>query len=378
MLSASCSHWPFEGEGERAPDAAGGRASAAKAQQAEPASALSPGAGVAAGDADDAGTTKARLEGQTFTNSEEFYKWFSEVESLYLRETESKFTEYASCLREHSDGLAGILRQIDDALQQYEHLKLQQLKVRAKTQSVQGTCERLAREREQLEEFAQAVKSKLRFFDELESIANQIQLSEQALASAQLPSATSSSSGRAGAGGLTAEDYIDSLGKIDDCISFLAQNSQYLESGAYLAKYRALQHKALSSVRQFVCAAFSKAAQEVIGAQQRAQQAKGAMAAGGSKAGLETALLYVKFKAAVPDLQKVVGAIQMRLSRQDYSRLMHEIQRFYSEKRIEVLGESVEEHLLQYQGANELPMLIRLGSAYVIFYSPLPALSLFR
>ena len=282
---------------------------------------------------------------ETFKNSEEFYKWFSEVETVYLSETESKFREYAASLKEHSQNLAGILSQIDDALGQYDNLKLQQLSVRSKTQSVQSTCERLSREREQLQEFANSVKSKLDFFDDLQRIGNQINTQQSG----------------------NAEDYIESLGKIDDCIAYLSSNTQYLDSAAYLTKYRTLQHKALASVRQFVCTAFSRATEEVQATQARPDNsAHGNGHQAAVSTGIETALLYVKFKAAVPDLQKVIGAIQLRLNRQDYSRLMHDIQSFYSERRIEILSESVEEHLVNYQNSNELPMLIRLGCAYLI------------
>ncbi|UPR01228.1 Sec34 domain-containing protein [Chloropicon primus] len=288
----------------------------------------------------------AASETQVFSSSEEFYKWFADVETMYLSVSERKYAEYAENLKGHSASLARIVKQIDDALAQYDNLKLEQLKVRSKTQSVQAQCKRLSREREQLEEFASAVKSKLDFFDELQRIGDQLNSRQQEG---------------------SAEDYIDSLGKIDDCIAYLASNTQYVDSSSYLTKYRTLQHKALGSVRQFVCTAFSKATEEVQGAQERSKaEAEAGNKASSSSTGIESALLYVKFKAAVPDLQKIIGAIQVRLNRQDYARLMHDIQRFYSEKRVEILSEAVEEHLVNYQSSNELPMLLRLGCAYLI------------
>ena len=87
-------------------------------------------------------------ENQVFTSSEEFYKWFAEVEAMYLSVSESKFLEYAEDLKGHSASLEAIIGQCDDALAQYDNLKLQQLNVRSKTQSVQAQCERLSRERE--------------------------------------------------------------------------------------------------------------------------------------------------------------------------------------------------------------------------------------
>lgn len=273
-----------------------------------------------------------------FFSSEDFYVWYESIEADYKSETERKFREYASLLKSHSSSLGTVLSLCDSALAQYDNLRLQQLKVRQKTQSVQTTCERLSREREQLEEFATTISQKLEYFDELKRIGDQV----------QRPIGEPSS----------AEDYIESLEKIDDCIAYLASNTQYLDSGTYLTKYRALQHKSLSSVRHFICAAFTKAT-EIVRSQSQ-QQAT-------TTSGVELPFLSVNFKSAVPqDLHKVIAAIQLRLSRQDYSRLMHDIQRFYGEKRVEILSEVVEDHLVSCQGSNsELSMLLRLGCAYL-------------
>ena len=276
-----------------------------------------------------------------FTNSEEFYKWFSEVEAMYLSETERKFKEYAAGLGDHSQALAVVLRQVEEALTQFDQLKIEQYRVRTKTQSIQNTCERLSREREQLEEFANAVKSKLDFFDELHRLGKEL-----------------SADGKH----KSAEEVIDSLGRIDECIAYLSSNTQYADAGSYLTKFRSLQSKALSAVKLYVSQAFSRATEEVKKAQIEGKAAEGSQATA-----VETTLLYVQFKASVPDLAKVVEAIQSRLSRQDYSRLMHDMQAQYAEKRLDMLSDVVEDRLVQYQGSNPgLVSLLRLSCAYLI------------
>lgn len=332
LLSQPCARFPFD---------APANASGGARHRGEPATSQG------GADGNEASASLERKvsasENQVFTSSEEFYKWFAEVEAMYLSVSESKFLEYAEDLKGHSVSLEAIIGQCDDALAQYDNLKLQQLNVRSKTQSVQAQCERLSREREQLEEFANAVKSKLEFFDELKRIGDQMGAQQHHQGSA--------------------EDYVDSLGKIDDCVAYLSSNTQYLDAGSYLAKYRVLQNKALASVKQFVCSSFARATEEVQAAQSKPSAENESSS---SATGIETALLYVKFKAAVPDLRRVIGAIQGRLNRQDYSRLMHDLQGFYGERRVEILSEAVEEHLVGYQSSNELPMLLRLGCAYLI------------
>ncbi len=265
-----------------------------------------------------------------FVSAHEFYKWFADVETSFLSEREMVYTQYADTLKQQGAALNDILSTIDAALTSYDDLKLQQLKVKGRVNSVQATCDRLERERENLENFAEEIANKLSFFD-----LHQIETT----------------------GIKDKTSVVEMLGKIEDGIAYLTSHTQYLSSATYLTKYRALQHKALSSVKEYTQNAFTTATNVVLDAASTRNTATG----------IEMALLDVKFKAAVPDdLQKVIGAIQLRLSRQDYSRLMHDIQRFYSEKRIEVLSEAVEEHLMNYQSSNELPMLIRLGCAYLI------------
>mmetsp|Transcript_3843 Transcript_3843/g.9758 ORF Transcript_3843/g.9758 Transcript_3843/m.9758 type:complete len:775 (+) Transcript_3843:95-2419(+) len=316
LLSQPCSRWPFQEVEESLDESVSGQVEESK-----------KGNG---------GVDISLMDAAKFSNSEEFYKWFSEAEAMYLSEKESKFKEYEDGLSEHSQSISSILHCIDGAFKQFESLKMQQLNVRSKTATIQSTCDRLSKEGEQLEEFANQLKSKLSFFDDLHRLGNEISLE----------------GGNRG----SADGFIESMAKIDECVAYLQSNPQYADSAAYLTKFRSLQHKAMSSVKQFVSSAFAKATSE-------AQKAR---AGQGQGAAVEATLLYVKFKAAVPDIHKVIEAIQSRLSSQHYSRLMHDLQGYYAEKRIELLSDIVEEQLYNYQSSNDLPMLTRLGCAYLV------------
>ena len=56
----------------------------------------------------------------------------------------------------------------------FEQLREQHRTVAARTAAVHGTCERLVAERGRLEELAGAIRAKLAYFDELESVAAQV------------------------------------------------------------------------------------------------------------------------------------------------------------------------------------------------------------
>ena len=56
----------------------------------------------------------------------------------------------------------------------FEQLREQHRTVAARTAALHGTCERLVAERGRLEELAGAIRAKLAYFDELESVAAQV------------------------------------------------------------------------------------------------------------------------------------------------------------------------------------------------------------
>lgn len=65
------------------------------------------------------------------------------------------------------------LCQVDSTLRGFDTLKTQHRNVSAKTRALHESCERLVDEKERLVEFAEALRAKLAYFDELERIASQ-------------------------------------------------------------------------------------------------------------------------------------------------------------------------------------------------------------
>jgi hypothetical protein len=171
-----------------------------------------------------------------------------------------------------------------------------------------SNTEALLAQKATLTEFAEALRARLKFFDEYELAANQF-----ASAAANPDSA----------------DLMPLLHKLDECISYVAANPQYADAVTYANKFRQLQLKALGLVRGRVQSVLRSATQTVQGAVAEAlaggaagasaaaaAQAGGAAAAGGRLSGRsnsgvlaggrvpvlpegqEVSLLYVRFRAA--------------------------------------------------------------------------------
>jgi hypothetical protein len=194
--------------------------------------------------------------------------------------------------------------QVSKTLGVFDSLLSLHTQVSSSSQTMSSNTEALLAQKATLTEFAEALRARLKFFDEYELAANQF-----ASAAASPDSA----------------DLMPLLHKLDECISYVAANPQYADAVTYANKFRQLQLKALGLVRGRVQSVLRSAAQTVQAA--AAEAAAGGAAAGapaptaGAPAagrlsgrtnsgalaggrvavlpeGLEVSLLYVRFRAA--------------------------------------------------------------------------------
>lgn len=114
---------------------------------------------------DDSGAIKTVM-----VNTNQFYKWFLDLESAMKSETEEKYQHYVSTLTERIQTCDDILQQVDDTLDLFNELQLQHQAVATKTKTLHDACDRLVQEKQRLIDFAEALRSKLNYFDELENV----------------------------------------------------------------------------------------------------------------------------------------------------------------------------------------------------------------
>lgn len=197
--------------------------------------------------------------------------------------------------------------QVSQTLGVFDSLLSLHTQVSSSSAAMSSNTEALLAQKATLTEFAEALRARLKFFDEYELAANHF-----ASAAANPDSA----------------DLMPLLHKLDECISYVAANPQYADAVTYANKFRQLQLKALGLVRGRVQSVLRSAAQTVqgavaeavaggaAGAAAAAAQAGGAAAAGGRLSGRsnsgvlaggrvpvlpegqEVSLLYVRFRAA--------------------------------------------------------------------------------
>ncbi|XP_010261685.1 PREDICTED: conserved oligomeric Golgi complex subunit 3 isoform X1 [Nelumbo nucifera] len=284
---------------------------------------------------EDSGAIEAVL-----VNTHQFYKWFTDLQSAMKSETEEKYRHYVNTLTERIQTCDDILHKVDDTLDLFNELQLQHHAVATKTKTLHDACDRLLIEKQRLIEFAEALRSKLNYFDELENVATNFYSLN-----------------------MNAENgnFLPLLKRLDECISYVESNPQYAESSVYLVKFRQLQSRALGMIRSHVLSVLKSASSQVQAV---------IRGSGGSKIavseGVEASVIYVRFKAAAGELKPVLEEIESRSSRKEYSLVLTECHRLYCEQRLSLVRGIVHQRISEFSKKEALPSLTRSGCAYLM------------
>ncbi|KAL4572030.1 hypothetical protein LXL04_018798 [Taraxacum kok-saghyz] len=273
-------------------------------------------------------------------NTNQFYKWFTDLEAAMKSETEEKYQQYVNTLTERIQTCDGILQQVDETLDLFNELQMQHQVVATKTKTLHDACDRMVIEKQRLIEFAESLRSKLNYFDELESVATSFYSSNTNVSS---------------------ENFLPQLKKLDDCITYVENNPQYAESNVYLVKFRQLQSRALGMIRTHVLSVLKSSTSQV----QTALKGSGGSKTGVSE-GVEASIIYVRFKAAASELKLVLEEIERRSSRKEYVQILSECHRIYCEQRLSLVKGIVSQRITEYSKKETLPSLTRSGCAYLM------------
>ncbi|CAN7064586.1 unnamed protein product [Brassica oleracea var. botrytis] len=279
-------------------------------------------------------------------NTNQFYKWFTDLESAMKSETEEKYRHYVDTLTDRiqtcDDILhqAGFFHQVDETLDLFNELQLQHQAVTTKTKTLHDACDRLLMEKQKLMEFAEALRSKLNYFDELENISSNF----------YSPNMNVSNS-----------NFLPLLKRLDECISYILSNPQYAESSVYLLKFRQLQSRALGMIRTYILAVLKTAASQVQAAFRGTDGNKASVSEG-----VEASVIYVRFKAAASELKPVLEEIESRSARKEYVQILAECHRLYCEQRLSLVKGIVHQRVSDFSKKEALPSLTRSGCAYLM------------
>ncbi|TYH66158.1 hypothetical protein ES332_D06G104100v1 [Gossypium tomentosum] len=271
-------------------------------------------------------------------NTNQFYKWFTDLELAMRSETEEKYQHYVNTLTDRIQTCDDILRQVDETLDLFNELQMQHQAVATKTKTLHDACDRLVMEKQKLIEFAEALRSKLKYFDELENVTSNFYSPNMNVGNA---------------------NFLPLLKRLDECISYVENNPQYAESSVYLLKFRQLQSRALGLIRSHVLSVLKRASS------QTAIQSSGDNKASLSE-GVEASVIYIRFKAAASELKPVLEEIESRASRKEYVHILAECHKLYCEQRLSLIKGIAHQRISEFAKKEGLPSLTRSGCAYLM------------
>ena len=143
------------------------------------------------------------LDGPIAT-AQQFYDWFARVEASMDREQEDAYRasldEVAACVA----ACSAILEQLDDARGLVRELDANYKFVEENSRTLQEACETLLDEQKHLLELTDAIASRLDYFRELELATRALSLPGESV--------------------VLQPDFVDLLGRLDDCLEFLKAN----------------------------------------------------------------------------------------------------------------------------------------------------------
>ncbi|KAL3623559.1 Golgi transport complex subunit 3 [Castilleja foliolosa] len=284
---------------------------------------------------DDSGAIEAVL-----VNTNQFYKWFTDLEAAMKSETEEKYQQYVRTLTERIQTCDTILNQVDETLELFNELQLQHQAVATKTKTLHDACDRLLLEKQRLTEFVESLRAKLNYFDELENVAT----------SFYSPSMN-----------VARENFLPLLKRLDDCITYVESNPQYAECNVYLVKFRQLQSRALGMTRSHVLSVLKNTSSQVQAAMRSSAGNKASVSEG-----VEASIIYVRFKAAANELKPVLEEIESRKPRKEYEQILTECHKLYCEQRLSLVRGIVHQRISEFSKKEALPSLTRSGCAYLM------------
>ena len=288
-----------------------------------------------------------------------FYAWYASVEETVDDERRETHRRRADALRAEIERREAMLRRYDAVERGLATMAEKRAELKARSRRTQEESERMIAEKDRLEEFADALRDKLNYFDQLEKVAEQFQ-------AGAIISAASDASGSEVA---PREQILPMLKRLDDCLEFVASNPQYATSGSYGTKFKQLQTRAMSTVREYFVSALRKATKNVQDAAKGKKSSSGEYDEVVVEEGSETALLYVRFRTGAVELRNLTEELEKRGHHEEYAALLSDCHVLYCEQRAALLTGSVRAKMRAIASAErgkDVLALARIGTAYLV------------
>lgn len=227
----------------------------------------------------------------TVATAEEFHVWHDEMERRLEEANEQKYRTLIEGLQHDRDTVADLLRVVDDAAGALDRVKKGRQFVSDVVVKFKSDCENMVSERKKMGELADALRKRLTYFEELETLTTKFGGGKDAITP-------------------TNPDFVKLLHRLDECVAYASSSTGAVaEADGYLARFLELQRRAFTSVRDHTVTVLRDTATKVA-KELREDRASGA---GFRHADLTDASKeYLRFRTIAPRVKSLMTELHSR------------------------------------------------------------------
>lgn len=167
----------------------------------------------------------------TVSTAEEFHAWHNEMERRLEEANNDKFRRIISDLQEDRAKAVAMLETVSGAEDALSEIRVGRAEVAAVTDQFKQDCETMVAERKRMAELADALRKRLAYFEELETLTERF-------------------GGGKGAISPTHPEFVKLLHRLDECVAYASSSTGAVaDADGYLARFLELQRRAFSMVR---------------------------------------------------------------------------------------------------------------------------------
>ncbi|XP_012554836.1 conserved oligomeric Golgi complex subunit 3 isoform X2 [Hydra vulgaris] len=275
-------------------------------------------------------------------NSQQFFSWFSQVQTQMEENKEANYRIYLETLTNYINKCDEILKEVIQVNSHLDVLEKQHKFVSEQTHALHDACEHSLQDQSNLMDQAEEISFHLSFFNSYEVIKN------------KLTSSTIS---------VTSESFIPLLKKIDEAIEYVENHQDFKESTLYAARFKQCLSQALSLIKQYVTNILRNASNKALAVIKKENDPLL------SFSDSSFALLYGKFKTQAMRVKCIMEQIELRSKKStEYNSLISDCQQCYLEYRWQLISPFVTEtirQLEQHHSRNPCT-LFRSGCSFMV------------
>ncbi|CAG8654676.1 11287_t:CDS:10, partial [Acaulospora morrowiae] len=246
---------------------------------------------------------------QPIETTQQFFDWFSQMENDMEKDQEDKnfYRNFLGVVTLYRQSCDAFLEQIDNTVKLFNDLDGNFKFVEERTKALQTACEKLLEEQNHLTSLADAMSSKLEYYNELEPITKSFNSLGEDICEQ--------------------EDFIPMLTKLDECLEYMQSNLRYKDSELYLMRFKNCMNKGMNLIKMHFINTIKGLGLEIS---KRTSQTFDLT--------VQTDVFYGKFRAIAPKLRGSVYEIEKRCPvHPEYNSLLNDCYNAYFSVRQQML-----------------------------------------